>query len=224
MFVPWEMLFRLTGTNLDLRNLRTASSEKVSLIMWKMHRFRFISRSRAFAFQSYMSYSKFCSQTVEAQIRLHICPKTLFSMMKPILMNESMNTSKMILCLPNMGADFFLISLHWVIINLFFVFCTQRKVRYCLFKAEANKTKYWYKRRKLYFSEIERKAIIRNRYNYPTPPIRDIKGKDTQTRNNWGPNGNITSRKPNGQLLSHKVAKWLSKTKRCKRNTHSYSI
>ena len=35
------------------------------------------------------------------------------------------------------------------------------------------------------------------------------------------PNVNITSRKPNGQLLSHKVAKWLSKTKRCKRHTHS---
>ena len=24
--------------------------------------------------------------------------------------------------------------------------------------------------------KIERKAMIRNRYNYPTPPIRDIKG------------------------------------------------
>ena len=34
-------------------------------------------------------------------------------------------------------------------------------------------------------SKIERKAMIRNRYNYPTPPIRDIKGKETQTRNNW---------------------------------------
>ena len=31
----------------------------------------------------------------------------------------------------------------------------------------------------------ERKAMIGNRYNYPTPPIRDIKGKETQTRNNW---------------------------------------
>ena len=28
--------------------------------------------------------------------------------------------------------------------------------------------------------EIERQAMIRNR-----PPIRDIKGKETQTRNNW---------------------------------------
>ena len=27
--------------------------------------------------------------------------------------------------------------------------------------------------------------MIRNRYNYPTPPIRDIKGKEIQTRNNW---------------------------------------
>ena len=35
------------------------------------------------------------------------------------------------------------------------------------------------------FCKIERKAVIRNRYNYPTPPIRDIKGKETQTRNNW---------------------------------------
>ena len=26
--------------------------------------------------------------------------------------------------------------------------------------------------------------MIRHRYNYPTPPIRDIKGKETQTRNN----------------------------------------
>ena len=32
---------------------------------------------------------------------------------------------------------------------------------------------------------IERKAMIRNRYSYHTPPIRDIKGKETQTRNNW---------------------------------------
>ena len=48
--------------------------------------------------------------------------------------------------------------------------------------------------------KIERKATIRNRYNYPTRPIRDIKEKETQTRTN----GNITSRKPNGQLLSHK--------------------
>ena len=34
-------------------------------------------------------------------------------------------------------------------------------------------------------NKIERKAMIRNRYNYPTPLIRDIKGKETQTRNNW---------------------------------------
>ena len=33
--------------------------------------------------------------------------------------------------------------------------------------------------------KIERKAMIRNRHNYPTPPIRDIKGKEAQTRNNW---------------------------------------
>ena len=29
--------------------------------------------------------------------------------------------------------------------------------------------------------KIEGKAMIRYRYNYPTPPIRDIKGKETQT-------------------------------------------
>ena len=33
--------------------------------------------------------------------------------------------------------------------------------------------------------KIERKAMNRNRYNYPTPPIRDIKEKKTQTQNNW---------------------------------------
>ena len=33
-------------------------------------------------------------------------------------------------------------------------------------------------------SKIERKAMIRNRYNYSTPPIGDIKGKEIQTRNN----------------------------------------
>ena len=27
--------------------------------------------------------------------------------------------------------------------------------------------------------------MIRNRYNYPKPPIRDIKGKEPQTRINW---------------------------------------
>ena len=27
--------------------------------------------------------------------------------------------------------------------------------------------------------------MIRNRYNYRAPPIRDMKGKETQTRNNW---------------------------------------
>ena len=36
-----------------------------------------------------------------------------------------------------------------------------------------------------YLFKIERKAMIRNQYNYPTPPIRDIKGKETQIRNNW---------------------------------------
>ena len=33
--------------------------------------------------------------------------------------------------------------------------------------------------------KIERKAMIRNRYNYPTSPIGDIKGKETQTRIKW---------------------------------------
>ena len=36
----------------------------------------------------------------------------------------------------------------------------------------------------LNLSKIEGKAMIRNRYNYPTPSIRDIKGKETQTWNN----------------------------------------
>ena len=34
-----------------------------------------------------------------------------------------------------------------------------------------------------YLCKIEGKAMIRNRFNYPTPPIRDIKGKETQQRN-----------------------------------------
>ena len=34
-------------------------------------------------------------------------------------------------------------------------------------------------------NKIERKAMIRNRYNYPTPPITGFKGKETHTRNNW---------------------------------------
>ena len=38
---------------------------------------------------------------------------------------------------------------------------------------------------KMAIFKIESKAMIRNRYNYPTPPIRDVKGKETQTRNNW---------------------------------------
>ena len=33
-------------------------------------------------------------------------------------------------------------------------------------------------------NKIEGKAMIRNRYNYPRPSIRDIKGKETQARNN----------------------------------------
>ena len=33
--------------------------------------------------------------------------------------------------------------------------------------------------------KIERMAMIWNRYNYPTLPISDIKGKETQTQNNW---------------------------------------
>ena len=27
--------------------------------------------------------------------------------------------------------------------------------------------------------------MIRNRYNYPTPLIRELKGRETQTQNNW---------------------------------------
>ena len=36
-------------------------------------------------------------------------------------------------------------------------------------------------------TRIERKAMIRNRYNYPTPPIRDIKGKEAQKHEITGP-------------------------------------
>ena len=36
----------------------------------------------------------------------------------------------------------------------------------------------------LLICKIEGKAMIRNRYNYPKPPIRDTKEKETQTRNN----------------------------------------
>ena len=35
------------------------------------------------------------------------------------------------------------------------------------------------KSRECHNHKIKGKAMIRNRYNYPTPPIRDIKGKET---------------------------------------------
>ena len=57
--------------------------------------------------------------------------------------------------------------------------------------------------------------MIRYRYNYPTPTIRDIKGKETQTRNNYTLMETSLAESQT-ELLSHKVAKWLSKTKRCK--------
>ena len=72
----------------------------------------------------------------------------------------------------------------------------------------------------VYCNKIERKAKIRNRYNYPTPPIRDIKGKETQTRNNWTLMETSLAESQT-DIYSYKVAKFLSKTKRCKRHTHS---
>ena len=70
-------------------------------------------------------------------------------------------------------------------------------------------------------NKIERKAIIRNQYNYPTPPIRDIKGKETQTRNNWTLiETSLTER----QTDSYFPTKWPNgypKQKRCKRHTIS---
>ena len=68
---------------------------------------------------------------------------------------------------------------------------------------------------------IERKAMIRNRYNYPTPPIRDIKGKETQTRNKWTL---METSLAESQTDSYFPTKWSNgypKQKRCKRHTHS---
>ena len=47
--------------------------------------------------------------------------------------------------------------------------------------------KCWSKRKPTFrrLSTIEGKAMIRNRNNCPTPPIRDIKGKETQTLNKY---------------------------------------
>ena len=70
-------------------------------------------------------------------------------------------------------------------------------------------------------SLIERKAIIRNRYNYPSPPIRDINGKETQTRNNWIL---METSLAESQTDSYFPTKWQNgyqKQKRCKRHTHS---
>ena len=66
--------------------------------------------------------------------------------------------------------------------------------------------------------KIEGKAMIRNRYNYPTPPNRDIKGEETQTQNNLTL---METSLAESQTDSYFSTKWLSKTKRCKRHTHS---
>ena len=68
--------------------------------------------------------------------------------------------------------------------------------------------------------KIERKAMIRNRYNYSTPPIRDIKGKETQTRNNWTLMETSLAESQTDSYFPTKWPLWLSKTKRCKRHTH----
>ena len=69
--------------------------------------------------------------------------------------------------------------------------------------------------------EIERKAMIRNRYNYSTPPIRHIKGKETRTQNNWTL---METSLAESQTNSYFPTKWPNgypKQKRCKRHTHS---
>ena len=48
--------------------------------------------------------------------------------------------------------------------------------------------------------DIERKAVIRNRYNYQTPSVQETKGKEKATVPQS--NQNTTSRKPKGQFLS----------------------
>ena len=63
--------------------------------------------------------------------------------------------------------------------------------------------------------------MIRNRYNYPTPPIRDIIGKKTQTRNYWTL---METSLAESQTDSYFPTKWPNgypKQKRCKRHTHS---
>ena len=63
--------------------------------------------------------------------------------------------------------------------------------------------------------------MIRNRYNYPIPPIRGIKGKETQTRNNWTL---MEASLAESQTDSYFPTKWPNgypKQKRCKRHTHS---
>ena len=70
-------------------------------------------------------------------------------------------------------------------------------------------------------TKIERKAMISYRYNYPTPPIRNIKRKETQTRNNWTL---MEKSLAESQTDSYFPIKWPNgypKTKRCKRHTHS---
>ena len=63
--------------------------------------------------------------------------------------------------------------------------------------------------------------MLRDRYNYPTPPIRDIKGKETQTRNNWTL---METSLAESQKDSYFPTKWPNgypKQKRFKRHTHS---
>ena len=69
--------------------------------------------------------------------------------------------------------------------------------------------------------KIERKAMIRNRYKYPTPPIRDIKWKETQTQNNWTLMKTSLAESQTDSFFPTKWPNGYPKQKRCKRHTHS---
>ena len=68
--------------------------------------------------------------------------------------------------------------------------------------------------------KIEGKAMNRNRYNYPTPPIIDIKGKEIQTRNNYTL---MDTSLAESQTDSYFPTKWPNGYPKqpCKRHTHS---
>ena len=67
---------------------------------------------------------------------------------------------------------------------------------------------------------IDKKAMIRNRYNYLTPSVQDMKGKKDALEAT-APQSNITSRKPEGQFLSQKLVKRLAKIKTNHKDIHA---